>query len=175
MLNVSVSMTGLDKIIEDVQKRNSKTDAKLRTLCEKLAEIGISFMEPRFRLAFYDGVNDTEVNQPEWVSDTVLEIPVTGHSVAFIEFGTGVHYPDTHPKAAELGAIRGEFGQKKGRRNTWKYYGDPGTLGWYGSAKDKAKGLVSTHGNPANQIMYRAAAEMRQRILEIARSVFADD
>lgn len=175
MISLNASVEGLDLAIQHISKYRNSIQNKIRLFADKLAEIGVNIMQMRFRTAVYDGTNDAVVNEPTWISDMVLEIPVTGTTVAFIEFGTGVTYADDHPMANELGAIRGEYGQGKGKNRSWKYYGEPGSNGWYHDAKAEAKGLVTTHGNPANAPMYNAAKEMRTQILDIARSVFSND
>ena len=95
--------------------------------------------------------------------------------MTFIEFGSGVHYVEQHPKASEMGAVRGGYGQNKGLKDTWAYYGDPGTNGEPAKGKKGEKGLVFTHGNPPARAMYDAGKEMRERIAEIAREVFMND
>lgn len=172
---ITINVRGINEAVDRLNRITRSIPDKMHTLCAKLAEMGINFMNVGFRTAVYDGTPDVRIGSPVWVSETVLEIPVSGSTVAFIEFGTGVHYADDHPKAAELGAVRGEYGLKHGRNDTWKYYGDPGSMGWYQTTAERAKGLVTTHGNPANAVMYNAAKQMRARILETARSVFADD
>ena len=172
---ITINVRGINEAVDRLNRITRSIPDKMHTLCTKLAEMGINFMNVGFRTAVYDGTPDVKIGNPSWVSETVLEIPVSGTTVAFIEFGTGVHYADDHPKAAELGAIRGEFGHHRGRNDTWKYHGDPGSMGWYQTTAERAKGLVTTHGNPANAVMYNAAKQMRARILETARSVFADD
>lgn len=175
MIGFSCEIAEVDLAIKHISKLASNLPNKMKTLCDKLAEIGVNFMNVGFRTAVYDGTPDVHIGNPVWTSDNVLEIPVTGSTVAFIEFGTGVHYADTHPQATALGAIRGEYGHGLGKNDTWQYVGEPGSGGWYQTAKDRENGIVSTHGNPANSVMYNASKQMRMRILEIARSVFADD
>ena len=171
---ITVNVHGVEGLVRHIESFRQTLPEKLRTLCEKLSEMGVSFMSAGFRTAFYDGTIDAVVGNPEWVTEHTLEIPVTGSTVAFIEFGTGIHYADTHPEAARLGAIRGGYGKGRGRNDTWKYYGDPGSLGWYYDANDQTRGLVTTHGNPANSVMYNAAKQMRMKITETARSVFVN-
>lgn len=175
MITITPTVTGVDEAIEHINRKVLGLQNKMHTLCEKLADMGVSFMNVGFRTATYDGTPDVKIGNPVWVSDILLEIPVTGSTVAFIEFGTGVHYADDHPQAVAMGAIRGEYGQHRGRNDTWKYQGDPGSLGWYQTPNDRARGVITTHGNPANAVMYNAAKQMRMQVAEIARSVFADD
>lgn len=57
--------------------------------------------------------------------DTVAVVAVGG-AVLFIEFGTGVKYPDNHPEAGKNGFTRGGYGYHLGRlKNGWRYTGNP--------------------------------------------------
>ena len=44
-----------------------------------------------------------------------IAVVAVGSATLFIEFGTGVKYPDNHPEAAEHGMIRGGYGYRLGR------------------------------------------------------------
>ena len=90
----------------------------------------------------------------------------------FIEFGTGVIYPDDHPEAAEHGMTRGSYGKGRGKQKAWGYYGDSGTNGEVKINK-KGREVVITHGNPANMPMYETAKELEERLGELAKEVFS--
>lgn len=172
---ISVKVKNIDKVIRQLEKYRDNLKSKQHRLLEKLAEIGIDVATARFGSAQYDGVNDVVVqDSPEWVDETKLIIYAFGTTVTFIEFGTGVHYTEQHPKAEELGAIRGEFGQGKGSQTSWGFYGEPGTNGKVIKTTDKGN-LVITQGNPPARAMYDAGKEMRTQILQIAREVFKND
>lgn len=166
--------TNADTVILQLKQYRDNMNGKIHTLLERLAQIGVDTAAVKFDTAQYDGNNDVVVNAPEWVSDTKLIISATGHAVTFIEFGTGVHYAKQHPKAAELGMIRGTYGKGHGSQNTWGYYGDHGTDGAE-VINRSGKTVVLTHGNPPARAMYDAGKEMRERVAEIAREVFRDD
>jgi len=171
---ISIKIENIDKAIKQLEDYQKSLEDRSRRLLERLAEIGIEVAAARFSSAQYDGVNDVVVNDsPEWVDKTKLIISATGSAVTFIEFGTGVHYAEQHPKAEELGAMRGEYGQGKGSRDSWTYYGDPGTNGKVVRESDKGT-VVRTHGNPPARAMYDAGKEMRERILEVSREVFGN-
>lgn len=176
---MQIQIKGLDKAIKDYKEYRDSLKNKLRTLMERLAEIGIVTAELKLQTVVYDGTNDMKINSvPKWIDENKLAISAKGNSVAFIEFGTGVVYADDHPKAADVGAIRGAYGKGKGKQTTWGYYGDPGTNGiTIEKKKGKAKGktVVLTHGNPANRVLYDAGKEMRNQIVDIAREVFMGD
>ena len=79
-----------------------------------------------------------------------------------IEFGAGVYFngPEPYPEPRPAGVSRiGEYGQGKGKQNTWGYYDDGGNL-------------ILTHGTPAAMPMYHAERTMEQEIKRIAREVF---
>ena len=116
----------------------------------------------RFQNAEYDGLNDVVVDSsPEWINEHTLAINASGEAILFIEFGTGVYNPVTHPKADELGMIRGAYGKGYGQNYTWYYRGVPGTNG-----EVLENGKIKTHGNNANRCMWDASEEMRRKIYD---------
>lgn len=174
-MEIRVSVSGVDRLISKLKAYQKSLKNKQKILLEKLAEIGIDVATVRFQTAQYDGENDVLVEKtPQWSGDNKLIISATGKSITFIEFGTGVHYAEQHPKAMEFGAVRGEFGQGKGSQDSWGYYGVPGTNGRVIKTNEKGT-LIVTHGNPPARAMYDAGKEMRSRIVEIAREVFGND
>lgn len=172
---MNIRITGVKETIGRLKKYRAELSDKNRTFLEKLAEIGIDTASVRFSQAQYDGENDVVVgSSPEWLNDDTLVIKAAGQAVLFIEFGTGVHYSEQHPKAAELGFTRGSYGQGKGKQDSWGYYGAPGTNGRTVVKKDGST-VVITHGNPPARAMYDASKEMRENILSVAKEVFGGD
>ncbi len=169
---MKIEIQNADRLIKRLLVYKNSLESKCHRLLDALALIGINTADTEFRTAQYDGDNDVTVNnQPEWIGENKLFLTATGKTVTFIEFGTGVFYPQQHPKAAELGAIRGAYGQGKGSRDTWGYYGSKGTNGKV--IKETEKGtVVLTHGNPPARAMYSAGKDMREQIVKIAREVF---
>ena len=107
MTKIKCTLGTIRKAIAEIEEYEKDLQKKLKTLMEKLAEVGIEEATVRFANAIYDGTNDVQVNQnPTWVSDNKLVISASGKAIAFIEFGAGVFNPGVHPKAVELGAIR---------------------------------------------------------------------
>lgn len=169
---MEIKVSGIDNLINKLKAYQKTFDDRQKQLLEELAKIGIDTASAKFQTAQYDGENDVVVsNTPEWVGDNKLFLIATGNAVTFIEFGTGVHYAEQHPKAATLGAIRGAYGQGKGSRDTWGYYGSPGTNGQVIKENDKGT-VVLTHGNPPARAMYDATKEMRNQVVNIAKEVF---
>lgn len=170
-----IKVTGLEKAVRKLEAYKKSLEGKTHVFLEHLAQVGIDVADVAFRTAQYDGENDVVVSgEPEWIDDNTLVITASGSAVKFIEFGTGVHYTEQHPKAGEMGMVRGEYGQGKGSQDSWGYYGNPGTNGRV--VKENGKGsLVITHGNPPARAMYDAGKEMREQVRAIAKEVFGND
>lgn len=86
------------------------------------------------------------------------EVFASGDDVAFIEFGTGVHYndPDTYPLPRPEGIVGiGQYGNKLGRFDSWK-----------------TPSGERTHGIPAAKAMYNASVQTEQEIDRIVKEVF---
>lgn len=170
-IKVPLSVAGIDNAIREIDRYKSWLKARTSVLLDRLAQEGLSVASANFAKAAYDGTNDVSVSV-EQREQSVRAVVAVGASVLFIEFGTGVVYPDDHPEAGELGMKRGEYGQGHGKQHSWGYYGDPGTNG---VLKEKKNGgfVVITHGNPANMPMYETVKELQDRLTEIAKEVFS--
>ena len=170
---IEIKVKGTERLTRKLQAYQKSLEKKMYRLMEELAKLGIDIAEVRFQKAQYDGDNDVIVaHTPEWVNESKLAIVASGSAVTFIEFGTGVHYVEQHPKSGELGFIRGTYGKGMGSRDFWEYYGNPGTNGEVKRENEKGT-LVKTHGNPPARAMYDSAKEMRDQILDVAREVFS--
>lgn len=170
VVKVPLSVAGIDGAIQAVQEYKIWLKERSAALLERLAQEGCEVASAKFEKAVYDGTNDTSVSveQREGGARAVVAI---GGTVLFIEFGTGVTYPDNHPEAAELGMVRGGYGKGHGRQRTWGYYGDPGTNGEI-RVKKNGSAVVITHGNPANMPMYETVKELRDKLTALVKEVF---
>lgn len=159
---MNLSVDSIANAIEELKVYRNSLDQKMDKLLEELAHIGVKEASVRFTTAMYDGVNDSHVTLKP--TSTGYAIVAEGHAVAFIEFGTGVHYntgdPYPNPRPAGIVGI-GEYGKGLGKRQAWGY-------------KDESGELVITHGNPAAMPMWYASEEMRSKILKIAKEVFGE-
>lgn len=170
-LIIKYQVYGTKKIHTDLNKiRRKVEDDGANSLAYKLAEVGRLYATEKFAKAQYDGTNDVIVNPPYKVGDAMV-LEARGNAVAFIEFGTGVHYSEVHPQAAEFGLVRGGFGHHLGRFDYWRYTGDPGTHGIEIPEGMKHEGEILTHGNPPARAMYEASKEMRDKLTSIVREV----
>lgn len=170
-MNFTVT-TNADEVIKQLTARQNAWKDKTRRFLAELAKIGIATADVQFKKAEYDGTNDVLVEQnPVWTSPTTLKVVASGKSITFIEFGSGVHYTEEHPKAAELGMIRGAYGHGLGKFDSWRYKGEPGSNGEV-IREGPHKGEVRTHGNPPARAMYDAGKDMRDNVAKIAKEVF---
>lgn len=170
-VNVSLSIPAYDSLIRKIEDLGNWQSDRAIVFADRLAQEGMEIASVKFSQAVYDGTNDVSVTvEPR--GNNVRAVVATGGATLFIEFGTGVTYPDNHPEAEELGMKRGEYGQGHGKQHSWGYYGDPGTNG---VLKEKKNGgfVVITHGNPANMPMYETVKELQDRLTEIAKEVFS--
>ena len=174
-MKIKCTLGNIDQAIKAIEQYEKSLEKKEKVFLKRLAEIGVETARVSFQEAQYDGDNDVVVHDPKWIDENRLVISATGKSVAFIEFGTGVHYAaESHPKAAELGMVRGGFGYHLGLLDSWRYEGNPGKNGKM-ITKGKHAGEIETYGNPANRCLYEAGEEMRRKIKEIAKEAFGND
>lgn len=170
-VKVPLSQRGIDTLLREIESYTVWLKERSQILLDRLAQAGVEVASARFAKAAYDGTNDASVSL-ETRGDGVRAVVAVGASVLFIEFGTGVTYPDNHPQAAELGMKRGEYGQGHGKQSSWGYYGDPGTNGVVKMKKDGST-VVITHGNPANMPMYETVKELEAMLPELVKEVFS--
>ena len=170
-VKVPLSQRGIDTLLREIESYTVWLKERSQVLLDRLAQAGFEVASARFAKAAYDGTNDASVSM-ETRSEGVRAVVAVGASVLFIEFGTGVTYPDNHQQAAELGMKRGEYGQGHGKQSSWGYYGDPGTNGVVKMKKDGST-VVITHGNPANMPMYETVKELEAMLPELVKEVFS--
>ena len=167
-LNV-LSAKSIDKAIRDLEEWQRWLEEKTKEFVSELAKEGMAVASARFASAQYDGTNDVSVHIEER-GEFAQAVVATGEATLFIEFGTGITYPDNHP---EQMFTRGGYGYGLGRLpGGWMYDGDPGTNGEV-ITEGKYAGRIHTYGNPANMAMYEAKREIESKFEEIARRVFA--
>lgn len=170
-VKVPLSQRGIDTLLREIESYTVWLKERSQVLLDRLAQAGFEVASARFAKAAYDGTNDASVSL-ETRSEGVRAVVAVGASVLFIEFGTGVTYPDNHPQAAELGMKRGEYGQGHGKQSSWGYYGEPGTNGVVKMKKDGST-VVITHGNPANMPMYETVKELEAMLPDLVKEVFS--
>ena len=165
-MEIVIDLLHLDKSIKELKAFEEDFDKKVMTTVEKAVSLGWSQAVANFKGAQYDGTNDVSVTARTKHKAGYIE--ASGKATLFIEFGTGVHYGNSHPNAYEFGYFPGSYGPN-GLKEHWLYEGEPGTNGVPSTVNPK---LVFTRGNPANRCMYNAGKAIETQIPKIVREVF---
>ena len=146
----------IDKAIVQVKEYEKQFDAQIQEFVKRLAELGVSVAKVGFQTADYDGDKDVIVKVEQ--NGTTAVIVASGETVGFIEFGTGVKFPEwsgststgyTPPK-------HGTYGKGRGAN----------PKGWYFGHSQH------TYGNMPAEAMLTARDVMVENITRIAREVW---
>lgn len=152
------------KSIENAEKivRQYKKDFEVKEaeFVRRLAEIGVSVASAGFATADYDGVNDVVVSMEK--TATGYKVVASGKTVGFIEFGTGVKYPEWD--GVDVGYTpppHGSYGKGQGKN----------PHGWWFKQSDGAVAR-HTYGNQPAEAMLTARKQMIEQVTAIAREVW---
>lgn len=158
-IKVTMGASSLDRAVKELRVYEKWIEQKTAALTERLATLGAYEATVRFSRAYYDGNKNVTVSVEPIPSG--WKVVASGQAVCFIEFGAGVYYNGSEPYPERPAGVAGigEYGQGKGKQNTWGYYSDGGEL-------------ILTHGTPAAMPMHHAGRMMEQELLRIAREVF---
>ena len=145
--------------LEAVKQYKRDFATKEREFIERLAEIGVSVASTGFEVADYDGVNDVAVSMTQ--SGNRAVVTAYGETVGFIEFGTGIRYPEWDNSGMDYTPPKhGTYGKGQGKR----------PKGWFFKPGEGA--LQHTYGNPPAEAMRTARDVMVERVVQIAREVW---
>ena len=164
---------GLSELIKATERYEKWLQDKTKKLLQRLTDEGLKISTAGFQSARYDGTNDVTVSVEDRGENT-RAIIARGATVLFIEFGTGVTYPDDHPEKPAGVMGRGTYGHKLGRlEKGWRYPESHGA-GTSATKDPDHPGYYHTYGNPANKPMYESKKELREKLSEIVKEVFSD-
>lgn len=164
-IKVRLSPKGIKQAQRELQEYRKALNRRLQEFARRLAMEGYEVARLRFSSAAYDGDNDVTVRVE--LNGTKARIIASGKSVLFIEFGTGVLYPE-HPSGE---FAHGTYGKGKGKNpNGWAYRGEPGTGGKQIPGRD---GVYRTKGNPPAEAMWGATTKMAESVERIWREVMS--
>lgn len=165
---MSIDVSGLQAMLDKLNKLEEEINETIPEFVKECAEIATDEATNNFASAIYAGTNDVTVNSPI-IDGTSATVSASGSAVNFIEFGTGIFYPDVHPDMGLNGFSRGSYGKGKGSNpKGWAYQGDPGNSP---SSYPIGKGYVRTRGNPANMCMYKAREHVSENAVDIWKEV----
>lgn len=158
-IKISLDTKSINASIKQLDDYMKNLDSKIDELAKRLADMGAVDVSLGFSKAKYDGKKDFDVSVEG--DNGKYRIIVSGESVLFVEFGSGVTYGYGHPEADKHGMGPGTYPDGKGHWN------DPN--GWW---IPKSKGGGHTYGNPPNMPMYLTAKELRKEVERVAKEVF---
>ena len=150
----------VDAALKAVRRYKKDFKAKEQEFVRRLAEIGVRVAQTGFATADYDGVNDVVVSIEKTASG--YAVVASGEAVGFIEFGTGIKYPEWDNTGMEYTPPKhGTYGKGQGA--------NPGH--WWFKQNEGARAR-HTYGNPPAEAMLTARNEMIDRVTQIAREVW---
>ena len=176
-----VEASGIKETIKHLEKvKKNLGEGKMHSALRKLVNEGYQVARVGFDSALYAGLNDVKVNIV-WESENVVSLVASGQSVLFIEFGSGVTFPES-PYAANFPEVvpHGEYGRKQGGNpKGWIYIGEQGNGGLAVPVVEHRKngtdivrdGKWRTWGNPPARAMYEASKVMRDKVEEILKEM----
>lgn len=170
-IKVRLSDAGLRDAERQIQEYKAALNRKARALAFRLSWLGLEVAKIRFANAQYAGSNDVKchINQ----KDKTCTIVAEGKSVAFIEFGTGIHHNGYGGYLPSGVGAHGSYGQGKGAGRRWYYYGDPGNAGTYVDTVPGKGQLNYTDGNEPAMAMWGAVEEMASQVEATWREVWS--
>lgn len=150
----------INDAIKQLKQYEKDFKVKEEKFVKRLAEIGVAVARSGFSMADYDGINDVVVTiEHRGVYAAVI---ASGETVGFIEFGTGIKFPEWDKSGmAYTPPKHGTFGKGQGKN----------PHGWYFKTSEGAKAR-HTYGNPPAEAMRTARDEMIDRVAQIAREVW---
>ena len=158
--NVELSSSSVKSSIGQLEAYGRSLEKRADELCKRLADEGVDTAVSAVRVntgALCDGIYMQRSGDCEY-----LVISYSPYAW-FVEFGTGVVGEGTYPGELPAGWHYDE------RRSPWAHDPNDPTVWYYVSGGRR----FSTQGQPANAYMLAASETMRQKVLDIAREVFA--
>ena len=150
----------INNAIKQIDQFQREFELKEQEFVRRLAEVGVSVATTGFQMADYDGEKDVVVSMNQ--AGTQATIVASGKTVGFIEFGTGVRYPEWSGGEAVsyTPPAHGSYGKGKGAN----------PHGWWFTAGAGAS--QHTYGNMPAEAMLTARDKMIEEVTRIAREVW---
>ena len=149
----------INQAIKQIDEYQREFELKEQEFVRRLAEIGVSVARTGFELADYDGEKDVVVSMNQ--AGTQATIVASGKTVGFIEFGTGVRYPEWSGDDVDYTPPQhGTYGKGKGNN----------PRGWWFTSGAGAS--QHTYGNMPAEAMLTARDKMIEEVTRIAREVW---
>lgn len=150
----------IDQAIRQLKQYEKEFRMKEEEFVRRLSEIGVTVATTGFAFADYDGVNDVLVTDTQ--NGNRAAVIAYGETVGFIEFGTGVKFPEWNANGMEYTPpAHGTYGKGRGAN----------PHGWYFKQNEGAVAR-HTYGNQPAEAMLTARDTMIAQVTRIAREVW---
>lgn len=169
VISFELSTRSINQAIKQLEEYEREILRKCDLLRDRVAEELRKEASEGFSGAIVDdlvlgGGRKADVNVSVDSRGSITVVIAEGEDAIWCEFGAGVYHNGSagsspHPKGAELNFLIGGYGKGKGKRKAWAFYDDGD--------------LSITRGTPAAMPMYNAVKKVSERIVEIAKEVFA--
>ena len=161
------SPTSIDNAIRELRNYQNSLERKCEMLVDKLSEIGLVCVKAvlsKHRSGSGATIGSVRIEFSTQDGIKSANIIVESKAILFLEFGSGITYnqSESHPKASEMGYGVGTYPNQTHAfdENGWWYQDDNGE--WKHS-----------YGIKADMPMYKGAMEMYDKLLGVAKEVFA--
>ena len=149
----------INNALKQIEVYQREFELKEQEFVKRLAEIGLSVARTGYQVADYDGEKDVVVSMNQ--AGTQATIVASGQTVGFVEFGTGLKYPEWSGNNVDFTPPpHGSYGKGKGKN----------PHGWWFTAGAGAS--QHTYGNMPAEAMLTARDRMIEQVTRIAREVF---
>lgn len=150
----------INNAIKQVKAYKKDFKKKEREFVKRLAEIGVSVATTGYELADYDGVKDVTVRLRR--QGNKVAVIAKGKTVGFIEFGTGVKYPEWDGAGLDYTPpAHGTYGAGHGKQ----------PYGWWFN-QSKGAEARHTYGNHPAEAMLTARNDIVEKVTQVAREVW---
>lgn len=157
----------IDKAVKQLKEYKRDFLAKEQVFVRRVCELGVSVASTGFAVADYDGVNDVQVTMNQ--SGTKATVTAFGQTVGFIEFGTGVKFPEwDNSGMAYTPPAHGTYGEGHGANPKGWWFNPHESEGGHGVTVSGQH----TYGNPPAEAMRLARDTMIEQVIQIAREVW---
>lgn len=166
-IKMNLSVSSVENAIKQIEEYKQSLIIKTRQIIEELGKIGIQTIDQR--MANVQG--DSNPNHYAFVKVNSFgafsraTIILQGQDIAFIEFGSGIHYngaagSSPHQKGQQMGYTIGSYGKGQGKNDSWVYFNEE--HGRY----------ETSYGTKAAMPMYNAEVEIMKGVKSVAKKVF---
>ena len=150
----------INQAIKQLEQYEKDFKTKETEFIRRLKELGVSVAERGFAMADYDGVNDVLIAETQNANRAA--VIAYGETVGFIEFGTGIKFPEYDSAGLEYKPpAHGTYGKGRGKNpHGWYFYQNEGAAARH------------TYGNAPAEAMLTARNTMIEQVTQIAREVW---